>query len=272
MTACSAPERAREGSDAPTIVSLNPCIDAILVEVARPEQILALSHYSSDPKATSMDVARAREYGVTGGTAEEIIALEPDIVLASSFLAPATRNALERLGVKVETFGNPKSVEESQAQVSSIARIVGDGSEGSTLRQEMEHRFWPPFFLPSSRLKEPDFGPDPSAMLWQTGQIVPGENQLVSQLIRESGFSDHAAAIGLSQGEYVSLEQVISNPPDILFIAGDSVGQVHPALEAVEGMRVFPLPAQAFYCGGPSIFYVRDWLALARNPQTWAQE
>ena len=72
-------------SDLPRIVSLNPCLDAILVEVAEPEQILALSHYSADPAASSIPQDIARRYDVTGGTVEEVIALEPDIVLASTF-------------------------------------------------------------------------------------------------------------------------------------------------------------------------------------------
>ncbi|HCH95383.1 MAG TPA: iron ABC transporter substrate-binding protein, partial [Erythrobacter sp.] len=41
----------------PTIVSLNPCTDAILAEVAAPGQLLAISHYSKDPRASSMEAA-----------------------------------------------------------------------------------------------------------------------------------------------------------------------------------------------------------------------
>ena len=49
---CAAPPRADERVH-PTIVSLNPCTDAILAEVADPAQLLAISHYSHDPRATS---------------------------------------------------------------------------------------------------------------------------------------------------------------------------------------------------------------------------
>ena len=63
----------------PTIVSLNPCTDAILAEVAAPGQLLAISHYSKDPRASSMEAAVAARFAATGGTVEEVLALDPCI-------------------------------------------------------------------------------------------------------------------------------------------------------------------------------------------------
>ena len=115
---------AKPDSGAPTIVSLNPCLDAILVEVA-PEQVLALSHYSRDPGGSSIPAGVAQRYGATGGTAEEVIALQPDLVLASIFLPQPTRTALERAGLTVATFGSPATVAESVAQVREVAALAG---------------------------------------------------------------------------------------------------------------------------------------------------
>ena len=79
------------------MVSLNPCTDAVLAQVADPGQLLAISHYSLDPRATSMELAAARRFAATGGTVEEVLALEPDIVVTGSFLPPATVQAATRL-------------------------------------------------------------------------------------------------------------------------------------------------------------------------------
>ena len=68
-------------SHGPKIVSLNPCSDAVLAEVADPAQILAISHYSHDPRASSMPLDQARRFRSTGGTVEEVIALKPDVVV-----------------------------------------------------------------------------------------------------------------------------------------------------------------------------------------------
>ena len=83
LPSCAGPPEQVEHRQHPAIVSLNPCTDAILAEVADPAQILAISHYSHDPQATSMDLAAALRFRATGGTVEEVLALAPDIARAA---------------------------------------------------------------------------------------------------------------------------------------------------------------------------------------------
>ena len=241
---------ASSNEDAPTFVSLNPCLDAILVDVAAPEQVLALSHYSRDPSASSMDVERAREFGVTGGTAEEVLALDPDIVLASVFIAPATKSAFERLGLRVETFDSPVTTKASADQIRRLGGLTGDAQRTEALLRELKLETDTQRDLPANL----------SATLWQPGQIVPGEHTLISGLLRESGFRSHSAEIGLGQGDYLSLEMILASPPDVLFVAGDGVGQKHPALEGLKDMQVEYFDTRMLYCGGPTIPLVREYL------------
>ena len=244
---------ARAEGDPPTIVSLNPCLDAILVEVAAgPEQVLALSHYSRDPGSSSIPAAVAARYRVTGGTAEEVIALRPDLVLASSFLPQPTRRALERAGLRVETFGSPTTIAESIGQVRDVADLAERESAGAAL---------------AARLARPPAaaGPPVSALLWQPGEIVAGEATLIAELLREAGFTSHAAARGLGQADAVTLEQVLADPPQVLLVAGDSIGQRHPLLaEGVPALRIAAFDPSLIYCGGPTIPKARARLRAIR--------
>ena len=72
----------------PRIVSINPCIDAVLMQVADPAQIAGISHYSQDPRATSIPLALADRFHATSGTAEEVVALRPDMVLTGPHTGP----------------------------------------------------------------------------------------------------------------------------------------------------------------------------------------
>ena len=65
---CGAPAPAPPAHH-PTIVSLNPCADAIIAEVAAPGQLLAISHYSHDPRASSMPLERAVRFTNTSASA-----------------------------------------------------------------------------------------------------------------------------------------------------------------------------------------------------------
>ncbi len=242
LAAC-APAQPTAGNTAarPTIVSLNPCLDAILVELAGPEQVRALSHYSHDPGSSSIPQAVAARYGVTGGTAEEVIALKPDLVLASIYLPQPTRTALTRAGLKVETFGSPTSIAESVEQVRQVARLTGHTAAGEALATQIIE-------APQSPL------PPVSALLWQPGEIVAGEATLIAELLRQEGFTSHAARSGLGQADRVSLEWIIKHRPAVLLIAGDAAGQRHPLMKgAWKQMLIAEFDPSLIYCGGPTI-------------------
>ena len=245
-----APDRER-----PTIVSLNPCTDAILAEVAAPGQLLAISHYSKDPRATSMEPADAARYRATGGTVEEILALDPDVVVASSFIAPATRAALEDLGVEVVTFGAASTVEESLEQVRALAELAGDMTAGERL---------------AARIDEAITRADAErqaieAALWQPGGIVPGERALISDLLRRTGFASYGEARGLAQADFLALEQVVADPPEVLLVAGSDEGQRHPVLDQLPNMRRESFDTRLLYCGGPTIIRAAKRLTEIRR-------
>lgn len=255
ISACApAPAAVGSGSEKPTFVSLNPCLDALLVELADPDQILALSHYSRDASSSSIDPATARQFAFTGGTAEEVLALEPDIVLASTYMPPATRAAFERLGLRVETFGSPATVSESLEQIRQLAAKAGREEEGWQLVARIEQS-----------LGDPVSGEWISTMMWQPGQIVPGETTLVADVLRRTGFTSHSAAQGMGQGDYVSLESVLAAPPELLLVAGGSTGQTHPLLERIESTHVETIDTRLLYCGGPTIIDLRERLEAVRD-------
>lgn len=257
---CSAPETAADRDIQPTakrIVTLNPCTDAMLVEIASADQILALSHYSHDPASSSIPQNVAQRYEVTGGTVEEILALDPDVVLASSFMAPATGQALRDLELPFASFGSPTTVAESLEQLRYAADRVGREQAGRDLAMRIETAL--------SRNRAPPGDEPISTVLWQPGEIVPGEGTLIHALMEQAGFASHSAALGLGQADHLSLEMLLANPPDLLLIAGNSRGQLHPALAKLQDTKVEELDPSLLYCGGPTIIRAMERLGEIRR-------
>jgi len=252
---CVAPPPERQRGVHPTIVSLNPCTDAILAEVADPAQILAVSHYSHDPRSTSMDLALARRFRATGGTVEEVLALDPDVVVGSTFMAPTTRHALDRLGLRVESVGIATTVAASEAQVRQLAALAGHPARGEALVARIEAAL--------ARARS-DAAPVP-AVLWQPDGIVPGDGELISELMRRTGFVNHSAARGLRQADYLSLERLLVDPPRVLLVAGRERGQQHPTLGRLPATRQANFDPALLYCGGPTIVRAVDRLAAIRR-------
>ncbi len=240
----------------PSIVSLNPCSDAILAEVAAPGQLLAISHYSHDPQSTSMALAAARRFAATSGTAEEVLALKPDVVVAGSFLPGATRHAFERLGIRVVTLDVAHDVAESEAQVRALAALAGRAEQGEALVARIEAGL--------AKARPPRGGAPVDALLWQQGGIVAGPDSLIADLLARTGFASHAAARGLGQGAYLPLEQVLADPPEVVLAAGGERALGHPVLKGLKGMRYERMDPSLLFCGGPTIVPAAERLAQVR--------
>jgi iron complex transport system substrate-binding protein len=241
----------------PLIVSLNPCVDAVLVEVADPRQIGALSHWSRDPAASSIPQATARRFDVTGGTVEEVLALKPDLVLASTFIDPATRNALGELGVPVETFGIAATLAESEDQVRRVAALAGDPSAGERLIARMRAALDAATPEPGERSVD--------TVLWQPGGIVPGQGTLITDLLERTGFANGAAVRGYAQADYLPLEEVVVSPPELLLVAGSEAGQAHPLLDRLKQTRRERFDPSLLYCGGPTVIRAAGYLGALRR-------
>ena len=260
LAGCSAPPAKPDGDKALRVVSLNPCSDAILAEVA-PEKLVAVSHYSHDPSATSMPVETARRWPATGGTVEEIIAARADIVVVSSFLSPATRNALDRLGIPVVTLAMANTVEDNLAQVRELAGAVGEPLAGEQLVARIEAALDEAAPVTGSA--------QPATILWQSGGIVPGEGALVVDLMRRMGLRPADAAQRLGQGDRLRLEAVLIDPPDLLLHAGaqgDEQSRTlhHSALSKLPTRRA-QFDPQLYFCGGPSLIRAAERLAAMRD-------
>ena len=263
LASCSQPPAAGAAAYLhPTVVSLNPCTDAILAEVTAPGQLLAISHYSRDPAATSMDLDLARHFQAISGTVEEVAALAPDVVVAGSFLPPATRQALDELGIRVVTLPIPSDVAASEQQIRQLAKLAGHADAGERLVARIRTAL---------EQSAPPAGTAPlPALVWQSGGIVAGGHTLIADLMKRTGFVNAAAARGLSQADYLPLERVLADPPRVIFAVGNSPADEdrmlhHPALDVLSGTIRAPLKSGLLWCGGPTIPRALARLAQVRR-------
>jgi iron complex transport system substrate-binding protein len=264
--ALGAARAARAEAAAPRrVVSLNPCLDAILVRVADRSQIAALSHYSREAEGSSI-APIAQWLPITYETAEEVIALRPDLVLTAEHSSPATRAALARLGVHTELFGVPTTLEESLGQVSRIGLAVGHPDRGAALVARIRAAVAAAAPAPGERRL--------TALVYQANGFASAPGTLVDEMMRRAGFINAASRYGLKATQDVPLEQVLADPPDVLLAGQGHPGAPtwadrvlrHPALQALSG-RVYraSFPQRLMFCGGPVLIETAAMLARARE-------
>ncbi len=241
------------------IVSTNPCVDSVLVRILPASRIAGISHYSQDPAATSIPLTVARRFRGIAGTAEEVIALHPDLVIASTYTPPATQAAYARAGLKTLLLGIPDSIAESQAQVTQIADAVGAPAGGARINADIDRAVarW-------SRKDGPKDDMPPSALLYISGDLATGGSTLLNEMMTRVGFRNAAASYGLTHTGTLSAETIVTQPPAIV-IAPERVSR-GTALRH----RLLPRTPQAVFprvlinCGGPTIPPALERLAAIR--------
>jgi iron complex transport system substrate-binding protein len=267
LISCSAaPDvRAPVGKPPMRIVSMNPCVDAILREVADPKQIHAISHYSQDPRATSVPIQWAMQYRATSGSAEDVIAERPDLVISGPHQSIQTIAALKRLGIPLMQIAVPNSVDESKQQIAAIAERIGRADKGRDLNAQIDKA------MAGARSRDPQI----SALIWQGGGLVPGKDTLADEMMTRSGFQNLSGELGLKQWDILPLESMLARPPAVLLSSqadkgtdnGDSNRMLsHPALKkAGARIRVAHYPSSLLHCGGPTIIKAAARLSEIRR-------
>ena len=268
LAACRAAPQPQGG-----IVSVNPCADALLVRLVAPGRIAAISRYSQDAAATSIPLDLARRFRATAGTAEEVIALRPALVLASTFTPPATREAYVRAGLRVVFLDSPTTVAESVAQVREVAAAVGERPKGEALAAAIERSLAPPRPAQGSGCDIVEgaaqpiatttcvTGPRPSpgwrwerpALLFLSGDLANGSGTLLDELLQRTGFRNAAADYGLRYTGRVPLELLVARPPAVV-IAPEADGRTaNLRRRLLPGVPQARFPHALINCGGPAI-------------------
>ena len=246
------------------IVSTNPCADAMLVELVPPRRIAAISHYSRDPASTSIPLDVARRFRTTTGTAEEVIAMRPDLVIASSFTSPSTREAYARAGLDTLYLDSPVTIEASQKQVTELAAALGVEPAGRAMNARIDHAVTAAAWS----------GPPAPALLWISGNLVSGGGNLLDEMMTRAGFSDHAAHYGLQFTGYLPIEHVVVDPPRVMLVP-DEPGRAASSRSAQLRSRALShlrarvaearFPRELVNCGGPVIARAMTRLAEVRR-------
>ena len=246
-------------SAGPRVVSINLCVDQLIVPLADPDQILGLSPYARDRQRSGVAEAAAR-FPLLSGTAEEVLALKPDLVLSGRFTKRATREILKSHGARLVELDAVRSLGEAKAQLREIGRLLGhpDRAEAAVARIEAA----------AERTRAVAPGHLVVLPLQRRGWVA-GAGTLLGSLLQEAGLVPGIQGRGL--GRFMTLEEIVARRPDLLVVseAGESAEDqgsallLHPALATLyppERRIVLPDSLNLF-CGGPALADALDRLA-----------
>ncbi len=249
------------------IVSLNVCTDQILVALVPRERIAGVTYLAIDPTISAAPTAFAG-IPTSRGDAEDVLARDPDLILANPFSTPATVDLLRRLGRRVVITPFPQDVASVRQAITEIATAVEEPEAGARLVATLDAQI----AAVESRVREDKRRP--SALVYQVNNYVAGNGTLVDEALRIAGFRNGASGMATVAGGQTDLETIVASLPDLMVLAtrpedylttvGDNLR--HPALQAMmHRVRSIVLPWPLWLCGTQHIASAIARLADART-------
>ncbi len=247
---------------------MNLCTDELLLLLVEPERIASLSYFATNPDYSYL-AAEARAFAANRGQADEVLALDPDLVLTSQFSATLAANLLERLGERVERLGFAATADEVYAQIRQVAALTGTEQRAESLVSDLQM---------SIAREQQDLLPllqGKSAVFFASNGFSYGANSLQHDFITSLGLRNVAADAGLYGPAQLPLEILLAAEPDFLFTDRRSELDTalahpllqHPALTSLgTKMRVIELPDALFQCAGPQLAEAYRTLAKQLGP------
>ena len=234
------------------VVSINLCTDQLLIGLAAPGQIAAVSRLARHPELSFL-WREAATIPIVRGAAEEVLALKPDLVLAGAFSGTAARTFLAAKGLRVETFPPATTIGEARAEIARAAKLLGREAKGVGLLTEIAR---------ATAAAQAVRGHSMTALALERRGFASGKDTLLSDLMAQVGLTNAAARIGIVSVDRAPLEVILAARPDVLIVeevaerAPDQGTALlrHPALaRSFPPERTITLPVAEVTCGGPAL-------------------
>ena len=232
------------------IVSLNMCADQLLVALADPGQIAALTEWARDPHLSAV-ADRAQAFAFTHRSAEEVLALHPDLVIGAPARTKAVLAPLKAQGVRMVELPRGEGVAGIEQSITTVAAAIGHPARGTRLIARMRGDL--------ARIGTAP-GRGRVAAYYQRQGYLTGTGTLVDDMMRRVGLVNLAGTLGRSALSKLSLEEMALARPAFLVMDSGTRAVAdrgpaalhHPLLDAaVPVERRLYVPQALTVCGGP---------------------
>lgn len=235
------------------VVSLNLCVDELLLRLADPHNVASVTWLARDPGNSNV-AELAAEIPVNHGLAEEIIPLNPDLVIAGIYTARPAVAMLKRTGTPLAEVSVPKNLAEVRQQIRDIAGLIGEREKGESVVGAMDASLagLPAASSPSR----------PRAIVLNPNGATVGKGTLVDEIMTRAGLTNVAAELAIDNYGQIPLETVVASGVDVLIVSASRDGPPalatqllrHPVLSALsDRTRLIVMPGRLWNCGGPAV-------------------
>lgn len=204
-------------SPAVRVVSQTVGSDELLLALAEPDQIAALSHLATDTDYSAVaNEAKTYPKLEKTGDAESLLKFHPTLALFADYSRAELVAQVQRSGVKVVVFDRYKSIQDAYDNLRLLARELGTEAKAERIISDCEARL--------KSLREKLRGVKPVRVIApSTYGVIPGDESTFQDLCNYAGAENLAATLGHLHGHAPPPnEQMLTWPIDRVVVAGEN--------------------------------------------------
>ena len=229
------------GAEPLRVVSQTVGTDELLLAVAAPDQIAALSHISRERSFSAVAAAAEAYPSIDRGDAETILKYRPDIVLVADYSRGELVAQLQRAGVEIMSFGNYASLDDAFDNLRGLAHRLGPDAEvrAEAVIADVQAR--------AARLREGLAGATPVKVIApSTYGVIGGAGTTFQDLCDFAAAENLAATLGGLEGHApIPRERMLTWPVEKVVVAGDDVASALAPFERLPPYQFMPAVREA---------------------------
>lgn len=210
-------------SEPQRVVTLNPSAAQTLWEMGTRDKVVGVTKH-----AMNLDGAQAkRNVSGAGETInnEEVVALEPDLVLAPNTVSNDTVSKLRGTGLTIYRFHEAKSIRDIYAKTRLIGELTGECAAAEETVSRMQSRL--------AVVDEATDGRDRPDAIYEFYGYTAGNETFIHEIVERAGANNVAADAGITGYQQISAEVLVQQDPEWVVLNSDD-DQV-PDTEAFNG-------------------------------------
>ena len=190
-------------------------LDDIVLGLVPPERLVGIDHLADDPNSSNIvEIAEKIPVKLNQPSAEQVIALHPDVVFLDAGKDAAVAETLRDLGIHVVACQKPRTADEVRAAVQLVAATLGEEEKGTALIAVYDAECQ----ALAARVAEIPPVERKTVLVISMSPTFGSKGGLFDHLCTMAGVRNGAAEIGLTAGQALTKEHILAVNPDVLIV------------------------------------------------------
>lgn len=197
------------------IVSLTMSTDNILLGLVKPDRVVCANVLVDDPVSSNIvELGKNIPNKVRHPKVEEILAMEPDLVIAADWGSIDYVESLRNMGISVVVVKGAKNLQDIRDNINLIAASVGEPERGDKLIGMMDDRL----AEIKAKIEKIPQNKRKRVLLISLMNNYGGKNCIYDDACALAGVTNCLSEYGLQRGDKLTKEMMVQMDPDIIFL------------------------------------------------------